>query len=213
MLTKLTLLGKSDASISMILDVLESNAFFPEIIIVNNLDLPIKYPFDNPKFKPLQIVTEISDRSGMFSLGVTNPYIKIKIVDVFDISNLNFINIIHNTASISKTIKLGKGNVINNHVSVSAHTQIGDFVNINRNAGIGHHTVINNFVTINPSVSVGGNVIIGEGSTLGIGAVIIDHITIGKNTIIGAGAVVTKNIPDNVIAYGNPCKIIRTNET
>ena len=35
---------------------------------------------------------------------------------------------------------------------------------------------------------------------------------IGKNSIIGAGSVVTKDIPDNVIAYGNPCKIIRKNE-
>ena len=40
--------------------------------------------------------------------------------------------------------------------------------------------------------------------------IIINGITVGKNTIIGAGSVVTKNIPDNVIAYGNPCKIVRS---
>ena len=45
-----------------------------------------------------------------------------------------------------------------------------------------------------------------------MGANIIDRVTIGKNTIIGAGSLVTKNIPDDVIAYGNPCKIIRKNE-
>ena len=212
MLTKLVILGKSDATIAMIMDNLESNDIFPNIDIVNNLNLIIENSFDNPKFK-WKFINELLDENESMILGVSSPIVKKTILSKFNYKTFTFLNIIHNTASISKTIKLGKGNVINNHVSVSAHTQIGDFVNINRNVGIGHHNIINNFVTINPSVSVGGNVIIGEGSTLGIGAVIIDHITIGKNTIIGAGAVVTKNIPNNVIAYGNPCKIIRTNET
>ena len=65
--------------------------------------------------------------------------------------------------------------------------------------------------TINPGVNIAGNVTIGEGCQIGIGANIIDGVKIGDNTIIGAGSLVTKNIPDNVVAYGNPCKIIRKN--
>ena len=34
-------------------------------------------------------------------------------------------------------------------------------------------------------------------------------VTIGKNVVIGAGSIVTKDIPDNVIAVGNPCKVLR----
>jgi acetyltransferase-like isoleucine patch superfamily enzyme len=41
---------------------------------------------------------------------------------------------------------------------------------------------------------------------------VLPRIKVGSNTIIGAGSVVTKNIPDNVIAYGNPAKIIRGQE-
>lgn len=211
MLTKLTLLGKSDATISIILDILESNAFFPEIIIVNNLDLPIKYPFDNPKFKPLQIVTEISHRSGIFSLGVTNPYVKIKIVDVFDISNLNFINIIHNTAVISTTAQLGIGLLINNLAGIGPYAKIGDFVSVGNSASVNHHCVLEDFVTINPGSMVCGGCKIGRGTSIGANSVIRDGITIGKNSIIGAGSVVIKDIPDNVIAYGNPCKPMRDN--
>ena len=44
-----------------------------------------------------------------------------------------------------------------------------------------------------------------------MGANVIDGINIGKNTIIGAGSVVTKPIPDNVVAYGAPAKVIRNN--
>lgn len=52
-------------------------------------------------------------------------------------------------------------------------------------------------ITIGDNVWIGGN------------AVILPGVTIGNNVVIGAGSVVSKDIPDNVIAAGNPCKIIR----
>ncbi len=50
---------------------------------------------------------------------------------------------------------------------------------------------------------------IGKNCWLGAGVTIIPGITIGDNVVIGAGSVVTKNIPSNVVAYGNPCKVVR----
>lgn len=50
---------------------------------------------------------------------------------------------------------------------------------------------------------------IGEDVWLGGSAVICPGVTIGNRTIVGAGSVVTKNIPDDVFAAGNPCKVIR----
>lgn len=52
-------------------------------------------------------------------------------------------------------------------------------------------------------ITVGDNVWIGGSVT------ILGGVTIGNNTVIGAGSVVTKNLPDNVVAVGNPCKIIK----
>ncbi|MBA7561971.1 hypothetical protein ES695_16675 [Candidatus Atribacteria bacterium 1244-E10-H5-B2] len=51
-----------------------------------------------------------------------------------------------------------------------------------------------------------------ELSFFGISATIIQRIKIGKNVTIGAGSVVIKDIPDNVIAVGNPAKIIKSKE-
>ena len=53
-------------------------------------------------------------------------------------------------------------------------------------------------ITIGDNVWIGGNVCILPG------------VTVGDNVVIGAGSVVTKDIPDNVIAAGNPCRILRT---
>lgn len=51
---------------------------------------------------------------------------------------------------------------------------------------------------------------IGEDVWVGGGAIICPGVTIGSRSIIGAGSVVTKDIPDDVIAAGNPCKVIRS---
>ena len=53
------------------------------------------------------------------------------------------------------------------------------------------------------------DVYIGENTWIGAGTVIVPGIHIGKNTVIGAGSVVTKDIPDGVVAVGNPCRILR----
>ena len=50
---------------------------------------------------------------------------------------------------------------------------------------------------------------IGDNAWIGAGAIILPGVHIGKNTVIGAGSVVTKDIPDNVVAVGNPCRVLR----
>lgn len=54
-------------------------------------------------------------------------------------------------------------------------------------------------------------VIIGDRVWIGGGVIIMPGVTIGDNVVIGAGSVVTKDIPSNVIAYGNPCRVVREN--
>ena len=55
-------------------------------------------------------------------------------------------------------------------------------------------------------------VIIGNNVWIGGGAIIMPGVIIGNNVVIGAGSVVTKDVPDNVIAYGNPCRVVRENK-
>ena len=50
---------------------------------------------------------------------------------------------------------------------------------------------------------------IGENVWLGAGVIVLPGVTIGENSVIGAGSVVTKDIPANVVAVGNPCRVLR----
>lgn len=56
-------------------------------------------------------------------------------------------------------------------------------------------------------------VIIHDNVWLGLNAIVLKGVTIGENSVIGAGSVVTKDIPANVIAAGNPCRVVRSIET
>jgi len=50
---------------------------------------------------------------------------------------------------------------------------------------------------------------IGKNCWIGAGAVVLPGVTVGDNTVIGAGSIVTKDIPANVVAVGNPCRVMR----
>ncbi len=89
------------------------------------------------------------------------------------------------------------------HIYVGDHTMFGPNVTI---ATAGH--------PISPELREQGYqynlpVHIGKNCWIGAGALILPGITIGDNTVIGAGSVVTKDIPTNVVAVGNPCKVLR----
>ncbi len=63
--------------------------------------------------------------------------------------------------------------------------------------------------TETPYLTSAKPVSIGDKAWIGGGAIILPGVTIGDNVTIGAGSVVTKDIPDNVLAFGNPCKVVK----
>lgn len=58
----------------------------------------------------------------------------------------------------------------------------------------------------------GAPISIGDNAWLGGGAIVLAGVTIGANTVVGAGAVVTRDLPANVVAVGNPARVVRTLE-
>jgi sugar O-acyltransferase (sialic acid O-acetyltransferase NeuD family) len=208
---KLTILGFSEAALTMIFDIFESNENFPKVDIINNLKLTPSKKYHNKNFS-IEEFFEVNKNKSSFLLGGVKPNTKEKIRNSYpNIKDSDFINIFSKNSEISSTTLLGNGIIVNTMSSIAGFSEIKNFVFINRNCSIGHHTIINEYTTLNPGANVAGNVIVGKNCQIGMGSNIIDGITIGNNVIIGAGSVVTKNIPDNVVAYGNPCKIIREN--
>ncbi|SKA65712.1 maltose O-acetyltransferase [Eubacterium uniforme] len=88
-------------------------------------------------------------------------------------------------------------------VTIGDHAQIAPNVSIYTAGHPIHPESRNSGYEYGIPVMIGNNVWIGGNS------VILPGVTIGDNVVIGAGSVVTKDIPDNMIAAGNPCKVIR----
>lgn len=109
------------------------------------------------------------------------------------------------------------------------HVHLGKWVYANFNATfvddgniyVGDYTMIGPNVTIataghpiypplrEKQLQYNADVHIGKNVWIGAGVVVCPGVTIGDNTVIGAGSVVTKDIPANVVAYGNPCRVAR----
>ena len=111
------------------------------------------------------------------------------------------------TAIISDCASIEKGTVVMQGAIIQSSVKIGKHCIINTGVSIDHDCILQDYVHIAPRSTLCGNVTVGEGSFIGAGTVVIPNIRIGKWVVIGAGSVVTRDIPDNVIAYGSPCKI------
>ena len=110
-----------------------------------------------------------------------------------------------------KFVHLGRSVYVNFNLTLVDDTAIyiGDYTMIGPNVTIatGTHPILpalrENFYQFNMPVRIGRN------CWLGAGAIILPGVTIGDNVVVGAGSVVTHDLPDNVVAVGNPCRVLR----
>lgn len=108
-------------------------------------------------------------------------------------------------------IHLGKNVYVNYNFTVvdDTHVYIGDYTMVGPNviiATAGHPIVAE---LRQKGYQYNAPVRVGKNCWLGAGAILLPGVTIGDNVVIGAGSVVTKDIPSNVVAVGNPCKVLR----
>jgi len=113
---------------------------------------------------------------------------------------------------VGKNAKMKRGVFCSPGAILTCDCILEEFVFVNTNSTIAHDALVGKYVTINPNCSISGRSEIGEGTYLGTGVFIRDGIKIGKWSVIGMGAVVVSDIPDYVVAYGHPCKVVRNNE-
>lgn len=149
--------------------------------------------------------------TNKFFIGFGNMKYRKKVFEYFINNGWEAVNIIHPNAVISKKAKLGRGILIECGCLITPNPIIGDNVVINTGSQVNHDNIIENHVYIASGVVLSGGIKIGENTLLDDGVIITLGCSVGENSLIGAGGVVTKNIPAGVVAYGNPCKVIRDN--
>ncbi|WP_116963016.1 acetyltransferase [Fastidiosibacter lacustris] len=116
-------------------------------------------------------------------------------------------NIIHPSAIISPSAKMGEGNVIMAGAIINPEAKIGSNVIINTRVVIEHEVVISDHSQLSPGSIVCGGCSIGKKVYLGANSVIRQCLRIADNSIIGCGASVINNITESGVYVGVPAKI------
>lgn len=116
--------------------------------------------------------------------------------------------IMDTTAAIARDVYLGEGTFIGKNAVINTGAEIGACCIINSGAIIEHDCSVGSFSHISSGTVLCGEVEVGDDSHIGAGSTVRQQIVIGFSAIVGAGSVVVKNIPNAVMAYGNPCKVV-----
>jgi len=195
------------------------------VSILNKLDeFEIAGVVDNYKLESfingIRIIGSDDDLKDIYKSGIHNALITVgstkenaKRYRLFNMAReigYKFPVIISPEAIVDKSVKIDEGTVVMPGSIINIDSSIGKNCIINTGAIIEHDCKIGNHCHITPGVHISGAVNIDELSFIGIGATIIQGIKIGKNVTIGAGSVVIKDISNDVIAIGNPAKIIKS---
>lgn len=150
----------------------------------------------------LKAMIENIDNDCYYFCAIGNNKIRQKIANY----NFNWINLIHPSAILAPDIVIGTGNIICAGSVIETDCVIGNHCVINTNSSVNHDCNISDFVHIAPGSVLCGTVTIGCATLVGAGTTVIPRIIIGENCTIGSGSNVVRNIPANVVAFGNPCK-------
>ena len=138
-----------------------------------------------------------------FVIGIGNNKIRKEIFEKYD---LEYVTLIHPSAIISKTVKLGEGAVVLAGAIINADAKIGKQSIINTGAVVEHDCVIGEFTMVAPRATVCGFTKVGNNCWLGAGSVVNNVIKICDDVVVGSGAAVVKNMEEAGTYIGVPAR-------
>lgn len=133
-----------------------------------------------------------------------------QIATFFTQKNYAFATLVHPSAIIAPSVKLGEGTVVLAGTVLNPYVVTESHVVINTSASLDHECLIGENSFVQPGVCLAGNVTIGKNCIVGIGAIIKEGIRIGKGSIVGGGAFVNRDVPEKSLFVGIPARKIRS---
>jgi sugar O-acyltransferase (sialic acid O-acetyltransferase NeuD family) len=157
-----------------------------------------------------QIVEEYDVFGGIISIGDNWTRLIVREKILIEVPIFNFVNAIHPSVIVGNNCSIGVGVIAMAGCIFNPKSTIGNFTFFATGSQIEHDCTIEEYASVSAGSILGGFVKIKRLSAVTLGVTVFDRIEIGENSVIGAGSLVVKSIPDNVLAYGSPAKIIRT---
>ncbi|MBM9403565.1 acetyltransferase [Gluconacetobacter azotocaptans] len=144
------------------------------------------------------------DPAHRLVMAIGSPAGKQKIVD--QLGAEHFSTLIHPTAWVSRSARIGRGAIIAVFADISANAIVGDFTTVNGYSSLGHDAELGAFATLSGYVDLTGGTKVGMSSFLGSGSRVLPHVSLGERCTVGAGAVVVRSTGDDVTLYVPPAR-------
>jgi len=167
-------------------------------------------------FDGLPVLGSVADLEKLKDAGITQAIagvgenaLRQELCETLTRAGLELISAVHPTAAVTRGVELGRNVIIGPCVAAGVGSQIGDGAFLNTSSSIDHDCLIGECAHVCPGTHLAGNVTIGHRSWIGIGTSVIQGITIGEDTFVGAASLVIHDLPDGVLAYGAPAKVVR----
>lgn len=138
-----------------------------------------------------------------------NNEARLRLAEAVKARGFCLVSVIHPTASVASDVVIGAGTVVRAQSAIGPETRIGENCIIGYGAMVSHSCTIEDGVHLSSGVNLAGCAVVGRASWIGIGATVIDPVRVGRYAMVGAGAVVTRDVPDHVVVYGVPARIMR----
>jgi sugar O-acyltransferase (sialic acid O-acetyltransferase NeuD family) len=174
---------------------------FAKIADVNGLRI---YPFDDVNLHYVKMNIE-------FVIAVGEPNFRNILRNKVKNAGYSLAVLIHPAIHISDGAVVGSGTIINYNCFISCNVTIGENVLLQPFACISHDCYIGDDSVISTYVSLAGGCYIGNETYIGMQVPVKEKCIIGSQAIIGMGSVVVRDIPDKVIALGNPARVMKEN--
>ena len=155
------------------------------------------------------LIEEYGIEAGIITIGDNwiRYYISEQVKSL--VKDFEFVNAIHPSVVIGNNVQIGTGVVVMAGVIINPMAKIGNHTFFATGCQIEHDCTIEDYASVSAGSVLGGYVHIKRYSAITLNVTILDRTTIGENSVVGSGSLVLRDVPDNILAYGNPCKNIR----
>ena len=175
---------------------------------------------DNPELVSVQNVEVISldkaygsyEKELTLVLAIGEPATRRKVIERVESMGISFETVVYPGTAIPESTVMGKGCYIGPGCFISCNVTIGDYVLVQPSVNIGHDCVVEDNAVLSSLTCLAGNCHIGHDSYLAMNVTAIQGSKVGADSIVGMASVIQRDIPDEVIAMGNPARAMRRNE-
>ncbi len=165
-----------------------------------------------PVLGNLKDVGKFPNVKYIFAIGsLRTQHVRVEIMSRLNLDPIEFETIIHPTAIINRSVKLGNGCIIHPRVTIANEVSLGDFVVAAVASTIGPYAKIGNYSMITSHVLVLTGCEIGESVFIGSNTCITEGVKIGNLARIGVGSIVGRNVNEKIFAMGNPLRLLGPN--